>query len=166
VTDATSSQTQPTFAEFFPVPDEARRLDRFLGTWRVKGVLTVEGDDLPMTGEWRFTAAAAGWGVAGALAAHVEGLGSYEEHDLVGFDIETGLYHVYSLTNSAAVHDHVARWRAEGGLEFEFTGLQGGKPYREIGAVEFRSDGSMHLTSEDYVDGTLASRMAVDLIRV
>jgi hypothetical protein len=166
MTDTTSSPASPTFAELFPLPDEARHLDRFLGTWRVQGVLTVDGNDLPMTGAWRFTPAAAGWGIASELVAHVEGLGSYEEHDLVGFDIETGLYHIYSLTNSGAVHDHVARWRTDDAIDFEFTGLQGGKPYRETGTMTFRTDGAIHATSEDYIDGALASRMAVDLTRM
>ena len=69
------------------------------------------------------------------------------------------------MTNSSAVHDHVARWQSADRLEFEFTGLQGGKPYREDGVVEFKSDGTLRATSEDYVDGELVTSMAVDLQR-
>jgi hypothetical protein len=118
-----------------------------------------------MTGEWRMTPAAAGWGIAGTLHASIEGLGAYEEHDLVGYDVETDMFHIYSLTNSSAVHDHVARWRSADVLELEYTGLQGGKSYRETGTTEFMPDGSLRITSEDFVDGQRATSMSVMLTR-
>ena len=116
-----------------------------------------------MIGEWTFTAVAGGWGVRGAMRCEVEGLGSYEEDDLAGFDKETGKFHVYSITNSAAVHDHVGGWTDENTIEIAYEGLQDGKAYREIGVVRFMPDGAMHLESTDYVDGQLASIIAVAL---
>jgi hypothetical protein len=161
----TAEAVPPTFADLFPIPDEARRLERLLGTWKVSGALTAEGTVMPMSGQWQFSPAAAGWGVASELRAEVEGMGVYEEHDLVGFDAESGLFHVYSLTNSGAVHDHVARWPTADRLEFEYTGLQGGRPYREVGTVEFLADGGLRMASEDFVDGEMASSMEARLDR-
>ena len=155
----------PTLAELFPVPEQAQQLARFLGVWAVDGSLTVEGNPLTMTGEWSFTPAAAGWGVKASLHAEIEALGAYEEDDLVGFDVETGTFHIYSLTNSAAVHDHVASWTSENILSFDYEGLQGGKAYREVGRMEFLSEHRMQAESTDYVDGEVASAMHVTLTR-
>jgi hypothetical protein len=164
-TQGSAQAEAPTFANLFPIPDEARRLERFLGTWNVSGALTAEGTVMPMSGQWQFSPAAAGWGVASELRAEVEGMGVYEEYDLVGFDAETGLFHVYSLTNSGAVHDHVARWSTADRFEFEYTGLQGGQPYREVGTVEILADGGIRVTSEDFVNGEIATSMEARLDR-
>jgi hypothetical protein len=164
--EVTGSETEgQTLAELFPVPDEARKLARFIGAWSVDGTLTVEGNPLKMVGEWIFAPSAAGWGVRASLRAEIEGLGAYEEDDLVGYDIETDTFHIYSLTNSGAVHDHVASWTSENVLEFEFDGLQGGKPYREVGRMDLLAADRILATSTDYVDGQEASSMEVTLTR-
>ena len=166
VTPTAPGAEQPsTLAEMFPIPAEARALERFLGSWDVDGTLTVEGNPLPLTGEWHFAPAAGGWGLKGTLHARIEGLGAYEEDDLFGFDVETGLFHLYSLTNSGAVHDHEARWTSADILEFSYEGLQGGKPYRELGQVEVLDGGRLRAESTDYVDGELATSMDVMLRR-
>jgi hypothetical protein len=154
-----------TLAELFPVPDQARQLARFIGAWAVEGTLTVEGNPLKMVGEWIFAPSAAGWGVRASLRAEIEALGAYEEDDLVGYDVETRTFHIYSLTNSGAVHDHVASWASENVLDFEYNGLQGGKPYREVGRVELLAADRMLAESTDFVDGQEASSMEVTLTR-
>ena len=163
---AISTQSEPGGLDHvFPIPEEARRLARLLGTWAFTGSLTAEGNEMPMNGTWRFTPAAAGWGVASVLEAQIEGMGGYVEHDLLGFDAETGMFHLYSLTNSGAVHDHVARWTSDDHLEFEYTGTQEGKPYREVGYVRFTADGNLDVWSQDTVDGVIESVMAGSLRR-
>jgi hypothetical protein len=153
----------PTLAEMFPLPDGAKTLERFIGDWTFDGTLTIEGNALPMTGEWSFTGVAGGWGVRGAMTSEVEGLGSYEEDDLVGFDQETGKVHIYSVTNSAAVHDHVGEWSDENTLQAEYDGLQGGKPYHEAIRVRFTASDVIEMESQDYVEGELASAIVVTL---
>jgi hypothetical protein len=155
----------PTLAELFPVAEQARALERFLGRWSVEGTLTVEGNPLRMRGEWLFSPAAAGWGVKGTLRAEIDGMGVYEEDDLVGFDVETGSLHLYSLTNSAAVHDHVASWSSADVFEFDYEGLQGGKPYREVGRAEFLGADRLQIDSTDHVEGQLSSEMKATLRR-
>lgn len=63
------------------------------------------------------------------------------------------------------MHDHLAKWATPDRLEFEYTGLQGGKPYRETGSAEFAGQHTLRIESEDYVDGALSSRMLVTLRR-
>lgn len=160
-----TQSAQPTLADIYPMPPECQALERFTGVWTVEGTISAEGAAMPLTGTWSFTPAAAGWGVASKLRGHIDALGAYEEDDLLGFDAETGLFHIYSLTNSGAVHDHVARWVTSDRLAFDYTGLQGGKPYRETGSVEFTDPRTMRVESEDYVDGALSSRMLATLRR-
>lgn len=160
-----TQNSQPTLTEIYPVPPESLELNRFAGVWTVDGTVAAEGAEMPIKGVWKFAPAAAGWGIAATLRAHIDPLGAYEEDDLLGFDAETGLFHIYSLTNSGAVHDHVARWTTSDRLEFDHTGLQGGKAYRETGSVEFADERTLHIESEDYVDDALSSRMLMTLRR-
>jgi hypothetical protein len=155
----------PTLAEMFPIPGEVRALERFLGTWKATGSLAMEGANLPMSGEWRFAHAAGGWGLVAELNAEIEGMGAYHEHDLVGFDVETGRLHIYSLTNTGAVHDHPAGWVNEDVMELEYEGTQGGKPYREVARVTFVSADRMQVESTDYIDGEQSSQMQLTLER-
>jgi hypothetical protein len=159
----TTQEQMPTLAEMFPKPEETSRFARFAGEWALEGTLTLEGTPLPMTGSWTFTIVAGGWGVRGVMRSQVEGLGTYEEDDLVGFDQETGQFHVYSITNSAAVHDHVGGWTDPHTFEIAYEGRQGGKPYREMARVKFSNDATLEMESTDYVDGQLASVLAVTL---
>jgi hypothetical protein len=161
---ASPSET-PRLADLFPVPAQARTLERFIGTWSISGTLEVAGSRLGMTGEWRFAPAAAAWGVKATLSAAIEGMGAYEEDDLFGFDVETGTFHIYSLTNSGAVHDHPARWSSADVMEFSYDGLQGGKSYRETGRTEFLGADRIRVESTDYVDGALSTAMIVVLER-
>jgi hypothetical protein len=149
----------PTFRELFPIPTEARKLQRFLGSWRIRGTLTVEGTPLAMSGTWTFEEAAGGWGVKATMRATVDGMGSYEEDDLVGFDVETGTYHVYSLTNSSAVHDHIGVWVDERTFTIAFDALQTGKPFREEVTVNFVSDRELEIHEKDYLDGQIVTMM-------
>jgi hypothetical protein len=170
MTNASTTNTaqaggMPTLSELFPIPDAIHSLDRLLGTWRVEGTLTVGENPLRLDGRWEFTAAAAGWGIKAALRADVEGMGAYVEDDLLGYDVETQTFHIYSLTNSGAVHDHVARWTGADVFELTYDGLQDGKPYHEEGRVTFIPGGQMQIVSRDFVAGELASSMDVTLRR-
>jgi hypothetical protein len=50
-------------------------------------------------------------------------------------------------------------------MDFEYDGLQGGKPYWETGSVRFLAADQMRAASSDYVGGELASSMDVMLQR-
>ena len=149
----------------FPTPEQTRLFDRLVGNWHVQGSLTMGGVALPLAGRWEFRAAAGGWGVSASLRAAIEGMGAYEEDDLAGFDVETGQFHIYSLTNTSAVHDHLAVWRSPDLLELTFDGTQGGAQYREESSMRFVSDNEAQLVSTDYVGGLVSTVMEATLRR-
>ena len=97
------------------------------------------------------------------MKLEVEGMGSYEEDDLVGFDRETGKAHVFSLTNTAAVHDHVATWSDHNTLNMEYDGLQDGKQYREEVIIKFSSPNELTISEVDRVEGQVTLTMDVTL---
>lgn len=158
-------QTMPTITELFPIPQEAKKLESFLGNWTIEGNMTVEGSPLKASGIWHFAKAAAGWGIKGSMKMEIEGLGSYEEDDLVGFDRETGRFHLYTLTNSAAVHDHLGSWTDEDTLKLEYDGLQDGKKFREEITVRIKNPSEFEIHEVDKVEGQVNMTMDVTLRR-
>jgi hypothetical protein len=155
--------TIPTLADLFPIPEDARKLERFIGNWTIEATLTLEGTPLRGNGTWLFERAAGGWGIRGRLEADFEGMGAYREDDLVGYDVETGTFHIYSLTNSSAVHDHLAKWEDGNTLVLEYDGLQEGKKYREEATCRFISDDEIHMQETDYVEGQTTMTMSLIL---
>ena len=61
----------------------------------------------------------------------VEGLGKYVEQDLWGYQRWEKKVHLYSITTTAAVHDHAGNWKDDNTLVFHWEGLNEGKPSAE-----------------------------------
>lgn len=161
----TTQEQTDMVAEMFPVPEGAKRLGWFVGEWTLGGTLQMGGDTFPISGDWSMTAAAGGWGVRSHLQGQIEGFGAMYEDDLLGFDQESGLIHLYSLTNTGNVHDHVGPWREDGDFDLVCEGTQQGQAYHE--AIEFRCDGDRRFTvrSVERVGGEVASVMEAVLTR-
>lgn len=158
-----TTQQTDMVAEMFPGPEGAKRLERFLGEWVVEGSLTMEGNAAPVAGHWSFVPAAAGWGLRSKFEGMIEGMGRADEDDLVGFDAETGLVHIYSLTNTGNVHDHVGDWTGADTMEFVCETTQGGAPYREVITCDFTSPTSVTFHSTEHIGGELASTFEANL---
>lgn len=159
----TQEQQADMITEMFPIPEGAKRLGRFLGDWTAQGSLAMEGNSLPVRGSWRFVPAAAGWGIRSKFEADIKGMGHMDEDDLAGFDAETGLSHIYSLTNTGNVHDHVGRWTGADSVEFVCETTQGGKPYREVIVCTFHGDRELVVSSTEYVGGEQISAFEATL---
>ncbi len=161
----TTQEQTDAVAEMFAVPEGAKRLEWFVGEWTLGGTLELEGNTFAISGDWSMTPAAGGWGVRSQLRGEIEGLGPMLEDDLLGFDPETALIHLYSLTNTGNVHDHVGQWREDGGFDLVYEGTQQGQPYRE--EIELRREGERRFTvrSVEHVGGALASMMQAELTR-
>lgn len=73
----------PTLSELFPLPEGAKKLCAFAGNWSVEGILTFGGTPFRVTGTWAFSSAVAGWGILNVGHLNIEGMGAYEEVDLL-----------------------------------------------------------------------------------
>ncbi|MGE0134013.1 MAG: hypothetical protein AB7L91_05280 [Dehalococcoidia bacterium] len=160
-----TTQEQTDMAQMFPMPDGAKRLQWFVGEWTLSGTLQLGEDTLPISGDWSMTPVAGGWGVRSHLEGQIEGLGAMLEDDLLGFDQETGLVHLYSLTNTGNVHDHTGPWREDGDIDLAYDGTQQGQPYHE--EIELRCDGDRRFTvrAVERVGGEVTSVMLAALNR-
>jgi len=152
----------PKLADVFPLPEEAKKLQFFVGDWNVAGTMTFEGKTFRVGGYWKFTSIAAGWGVMNIGKMEIERLGAYEEVDILGFDPNEKLFHMFSVTNTAAAHDHKAKW-SDATVSFVYEGLQDGKRYREEILVKILGPSEMRVHEEDSLDGSIVSTMDVTL---
>jgi hypothetical protein len=147
----------------FPILKEAKDLGVFLGDWKVEGVMTFEGTPLKVAGRWKFDRAAAGWGLKATLKMEIEGMGLYEEDDLIGFDPSDGMVHLFTLTNTAAVHDHKGNWKNTRRLFLEYAGIQDGKTLTEEISVAFSGSEQFNIEEIDKLGGQVISTMDVTL---
>ena len=124
------------------LPIEAKRLAAFLGEWRVEGTLSAEGFPAAVSGRWTFEQAVNGWGVRGTLHTEIEGMGAFEESELIGFDETEGMIHLFSM-NRYAIRDHSGGWIDETKLSVQYKGKQEGKDVTEAITIDFVAPGRM-----------------------
>jgi hypothetical protein len=140
-------------------PADAARLTAFLGEWRVEGTMSAGEFPAVVSGTWRFEPAANGWGVLGFLETEIEGMGAFEERELIGFDAEEGIIHLFSM-NKFAIRDHQGGWTDANTLVVRHRGMHAGTdvaeeitidvvaPGRMVGRVIEHADGSVVVTTD------------------
>ena len=155
--------SQQDLSSIFPLPDEAKKLGFLVGEWNIEGYLTFQNKRLKVKGVWMLSWAAAGWGILNVGELELEGLGVYEEVDILGFDAGEKMYHLFSVTNTAATHDHKGNWLDEKTLRFSFEGLQGGKGYKETIEIKKVSPTELAIMEKDESEGQTVSAMDITL---
>lgn len=93
----------------------------------------------------------------------IEGLGSYEEVDIFGFDRGERMFHFFSVTNTAAVYDHKGKWLDDNGVSFHYEEVQDGKTYREELEVKILSPNEFVIQEKDSLQGQIITTMDVKL---
>ena len=155
--------TQQDLSSIFPLPFEAEKLAFLVGEWNIEGYMTFEGKRLKTKGVWMISWAAAKWGVLNVGELEIEDLGVYEEVDIVGYDPVEKIYHLFSVTNTAATHDHRGDWLDKKTLHFIYEGLQEGKPFKETIEIKNISPTELAIIEEDVLDGQTVSTMDITL---
>lgn len=149
----------------FPLPNEARRLQFFLGDWNAEGSLTFQGRPFKVSGSWKFTSAAAGWGILNIGKLDIEGLGAYEEVDILGFDPGEKMFHFFAVTNTGAARDHKGRWSDDNTFSVLHEALQDGKTYREEIEVKIMSPIEFTVHERDTLDSQTVTTIDVTVKR-
>lgn len=145
------------------IPEPARKLRALLGVWVVSGSMTTGDNSAQISGRWRFISVADGWGVRTAGQTSIEGLGTFEEEELIGFDQSEGKVHMFSL-NMFAVRDHVGGWRDKRVLHVEYNGDQGGKHCRERITIAIDRE-RMSATIVEALDGEVVATTRLTLAK-
>ena len=146
-------------AEALPRP--IADLERFVGTWKAAGSMTIGKDVAKVSATWACKRASAKAGVLCTLELKgVPGLPIYAETDLFGYEPGTNTYHWYSVTNAGETHDHVATAVGldQPKLQFVHAGTQEGKPFKEVIDVTFEAGNkAMTIRAETFVAGASTS---------
>jgi hypothetical protein len=158
-------EVNPKLSDIFPLPNEAKRLQFFLGDWNAEGSLTFQGRPFKVKGLWKFTSAAAGWGILNIGKMDIEGLGAYEEVDILGFDPGEKMFHFFSVTNTGAARDHKGRWLDDNTISVFHEALQEGRTYTEEIEVKITSPREFTVHERDSLDSQVITTMDVTIRR-
>ncbi|HEX9564696.1 MAG TPA: hypothetical protein VF981_12020 [Gemmatimonadaceae bacterium] len=145
------------------IPEAARKLATLLGTWTVSGSMRTGERSAQVSGCWVFDRVANGHGIRVAGQTAIEGMGSFEEEELIGVDPWDGTLHFFSL-NRFAVRDHRGGWTDEHTLYVEYQGDQGGEHCREGITIEISGD-QMNSRILETIDGEPAITTILTLVR-
>ncbi len=152
--------------EIAELPEPAKKLYRFIGNWQVSGTYQRNGAVSRIEGRFDIAPAAGGFGLLGQMRAEVEGLGSYEEVDILGYDPGCDEYHIFSVTNGADTHDHRGDFEGDGTVSLRYRGLRDGERFLEEDLIEFRSDDEFRLQVIDKVQEHVVSRIETVMKRL
>jgi hypothetical protein len=158
-------QKRPTLSDLFPLPAESKRLQVFLGSWEVEGTLTFMKRTYSVKGMVKFSSAAAGWGVLATAKLEIEGLGLYEETDLLSFSRDEEICHFFAVTNTGAAYDHKGDWSDEKTIGFSYEGLRDGKRYEELLEITVKDRDRIAISERDSIGGQVTTAMQVTLSR-
>lgn len=145
-------------------PGDAERLESFLGSWEVKGRLSSPQSQSAVVGKWHFDRAIDGWGVVGRLTTTIEGMGEFEEAEVIGLDAETGQVHMFSA-NRFAIRDHVGGWTDSHHLVVEYEDTGGATATKEVISVHFAEPGRMDARVVESADGEVVLTTDLTLVR-
>ncbi len=142
------------------LPKEVQAIHCMVGSWTAKNA-TVNLDGKKRKGDMTITCSptAGGFGVLCTTKITVEGLGSFDETDLFGWNPQSQTYHWYAVTSMGESHDHVAKPPTEKNptLMFAYSGFQDGKPMQEVLKLTFSADFSKFEFRNDGVVGGQAA---------
>jgi hypothetical protein len=148
------------------LPELTRKLYRFIGNWKLSGVYRRNGRASRVEGRFDVSPAAGGFGLLARMHAEVEGLGSYEEVDMLGYDPGCDEYHIFYATNGADTHDHSGDFADENSLTLRYRGLRDGERFLEEDSIEFRIDDEFRLRVTDKVSDRVVSETETTMQRL
>ena len=141
------------------IPKEVKDMECLVGAWKGAARMTLGADRADVKLAWTCKRTPGDWGVQCALRmTGVPGMASYEENDLFGFDPGGGKYHWFSVTNAGETHDHVADVPKGDDVRWVYSGVQEGKPFREVIDMRFSEAGkALTIRGETFLDGKSTS---------
>ena len=148
-----------------PLPKPVAALESLIGSWKGSGTMTMGKDKAKLDATWQCKRTAAQWGVLCSFrVTGIPGLAVFEETDLLGYEANTNTYHWYSVTNAGETHDHVAKATESTTIQFVFTGVQDGKPFKEVIDMDIAKDSkSVAARGETFVGGASVSLLELKL---
>ena len=155
----------PLTAVAEPLPKPVADMECLVGTWKGGGSFVAGKDSAKINAKWICQRTSSKFGVSCSFqVTGMPGVPVYDEADLMGYEPNSNTYHWYTVTNAGETHDHVAKVPSGNKLEFIYNGMQEGKPYKEVIALEFSNDSkSITGKAEAFLAGTSTSVMQLSL---
>jgi hypothetical protein len=143
---------------------EVASLKRLVGTWTGTGSVVMGNAKARIDASYECKLTSGGSGVACALRmTGIPGLAVYEESDLFGYEPGSGTYHWFAVTNAGETHDHAVKAPASGPLHWVYTGMQDGKPFKELVDMDLAKQDSFTVHAVSMVAGSTVSTLDVKL---
>jgi Protein of unknown function (DUF1579) len=153
--------------ESYQIPQQVKDLYAYDGKWEGVITLTVNGQTETGTVYHDWSKIADGWGMLIDEKGEVPNMGPpYIGHNIFGYDIGEGMYHLYTIDNSANMHDH--KGTIDGNV---ITLEQNGLTPKKIKANEkivmtFLNENEYTVYVIGYVDGETAYEVNMDMKKV
>ncbi len=141
--------------------DAQKNFGQMVGNWKLDNAKYTAGDET-LTGVYTFVCSAVNDN-SGILAHEkfaTKEMGTMKGENLLGYDPNTGLVHLYSIDNMGTAHDHVGYWIDSNHLFVEYQGVMDGKIYVEQIDMKFPSTDKMEIKLSSMLNGEPYSKFS------
>lgn len=131
-----------------------KNIMQFVGNWKLENArMTVGGQKL--TGVYTFNCSAVcdNTGILAHEKFVTNETGTMIGENLLGYDPNTGLIHLYSIDNMGTTHDHYGYWINKNHLFVQYQGIVDGKIYLEQINMTFTSPDKLELKLVGMMNG-------------
>jgi hypothetical protein len=131
-----------------------KNLMQFTGKWKLENAEFTAGGKT-MTGTYTFDCIPVNdnTGILAHEKFETKNSGTMLGENLIGYDPNTGLIHLYSTDNMGTAHDHYGYWIDPQHLFVQYQGPKDGKMYLEQIEMKFISPGKMELNLKGILNG-------------
>mgnify|MGYP000920866225 FL=1 len=133
-------------------------INRLTGEWRASMKFSMDDGSIA---QGRGTAIgrsiALGRGVQFVLKGDLEGIGTYEEYNMVAYDPEEDTVSQFAVTSMGVVHAHTGRFSGGDSLILKWSGSIRGAPAEEEITVKLISEDEFAIRQVDRIDGKVTT---------
>jgi hypothetical protein len=136
-----------------PVPDEIKKMEKYVGTFNGEGTFSFMGQTMKMSGTNTISMIANGRGLMIIENMEMKGMDNYIATDIMGVDPGTNKIHIYSVSNYGDAHDHVSTVVNDKSTEYLYEGVMEGKKYIEKIKFTSLNDTEYEINVKSSLDG-------------
>ncbi|MFZ0452736.1 MAG: hypothetical protein WCE54_18085 [Ignavibacteriaceae bacterium] len=142
-------------------PQAQKNFMQFAGFWKLENAKFTAGGET-MTGTYTFDCSAVNdnTGILAHEKFETKNTGTMLGENLMGYDPNTGLVHLYSTDNMGTAHDHYGSWINPEHLFLQYQGVKDGKIYLEQIDMKFISPDKMELNLTGMLNGKPYSKFS------
>ena len=120
-----------TGAKINPVPEGVKKLYVFLGNWKGKATMTVNGQTQSFDYFMDMKTDADGWGILYHEKGLIPNADPYLGFGMIALDPNDNMLHIFTVSNYGDVHDHKGAWTDDKHFTLVYNGTMEGKAMRE-----------------------------------